>query len=150
LKVRVRSPQDLGAAGVFVIVGVAGLIFGQDLAFGTAAKMGPGYFPMILSGIIVAIGVILAIQSLAVDGPPIERVHIRPLLFIVGAIIASGYLLQWVGLVITAVIMTLVAAYARRGAEFRENLLLGAGLSIFSALIFVYALSQPLPLWWGD
>lgn len=126
------------------------MVFGQDLAFGTAAKMGPGYFPMILSGIIVVIGLVLALQSLMVEGPPIERVYYRPLFFIVGAIIASGYLLQWVGLVITAVIMTLVAAYARRDAQFRENLLLGVGLSVFSALIFVYALSQPLPLWWGE
>ena len=42
---RVRSPQDLGAGVVFVLIGAAGIYFGQDLAFGSAARMGPGYFP---------------------------------------------------------------------------------------------------------
>ena len=47
---RVKSPQDLGAGLVFMLIGVAGLYFGSDLAFGTAARMGPGYFPTLLSG----------------------------------------------------------------------------------------------------
>ena len=43
--VRVKeAPQNLGAGAVFVLIGVAGLYFGRELAFGTAARMGPGYF----------------------------------------------------------------------------------------------------------
>ena len=77
--VRVRSPQDLGAGAVFVTIGAAGLYFGQDLAFGSSARMGPGYFPTILSYLIIAIGLVLAVKSLATDGPPIERFSFRPL-----------------------------------------------------------------------
>jgi hypothetical protein len=47
---RVRSPQDLGAGLVFVLIGVAGVYFGTDLTFGTAARMGPGFFSILLSG----------------------------------------------------------------------------------------------------
>ena len=71
--VRVRSPQDLGAGVVFVTIGAAGLYFGQDLAFGSSARMGPGYFPTILSYLIIAIGLVLAVKSLATDGPPIWK-----------------------------------------------------------------------------
>ena len=53
---RVKSPQDFGAAVVFLAIGVAGLYFGSDLAFGTSARMGPGYFPVLLSGLIIVIG----------------------------------------------------------------------------------------------
>ena len=54
------------------LIGAAGLVFGQDLAFGSAARMGPGYFPTMLSCLIIAIGLVLALKSLATDGPPIE------------------------------------------------------------------------------
>ncbi len=148
LSLRIKSPQDLGAAIVFIAIGIAGLVFGQDLAFGTAAKMGPGYFPTILSGLIIAIGAGLLVNSLAVEGPPIERVQLRPLLFIVIAIVSFGYLIQWLGLAITAVIMTVIAAYARREVKLSENLWLGAGLALFAVLVFVYGLSQPLQIWW--
>jgi len=147
-RVRVKGPQDLGAAIVFIVIGIAGLVFGQDLAFGTSAKMGPGYFPTILSGLILALGVGLLIYSFIVDGPPIEPVQYRPIALIVISILVFGYLLELAGLVVTAFLMTLVAAYARRKVNLRENIYLGIGLSVFSVLIFVHGLAQPLPVWW--
>jgi hypothetical protein len=72
---RVKSPQDLGAGIVFVLIGAAGIVFGQDLAFGSAARMGPGYFPTLLSYLIIAIGLVLAVKSVTTDGPPIERIQ---------------------------------------------------------------------------
>ncbi len=53
---RVKSPQDLGAGLVFLMIGGAGLYFGSDLTFGSSARMGPGYFPTLLSILIIAIG----------------------------------------------------------------------------------------------
>lgn len=147
-RVRVKGPQDLGAAIVFIVIGIAGLVFGQDLAFGSSAKMGPGYFPTILSGLILALGAGLLIYSFIVDGPPIETVQVRPIALIVISILVFGYLLELLGLVVTAFLMTLVAAHARRKVNLRENIYLGIGLSVFSVLIFVRGLSQPLPVWW--
>ena len=42
---RVKSPQDFGSAIVIMLIGLAGLYFGKDLTYGTAGRMGPGYFP---------------------------------------------------------------------------------------------------------
>lgn len=147
--VRVKSPQDLGAGAVFIVIGIAGILFGDDLPMGTAARMGPGYFPMVLSGLIILIGLITGARGLAIEGPPMERIHLRPLLFVLGAIVASGYLLNWVGLVLTSIIVTLVASFARRDVDLRETLLLGTGIGVFAVVVFVYALNQPLPAWWG-
>jgi hypothetical protein len=146
---RVKSPQDFGAAAVFVLIGVAGLVFGRNLAFGSASNMGPGYFPAILSTLILALGIGIGVRALAVDGPPIERMQLRPMTFIIAAVLLFGPLVQTVGLVLTALALTAVAAFAKRGAKARETLLLGAGLAAFVVLVFVYALSQPLPVWWG-
>jgi hypothetical protein len=146
---RVRSPQDLGAGLVFVTIGLAAIVFGQDLAVGSAARMGPGYFPMLLSGFIIAIGLVLAARGLAVNGPPIERIHLRPLFAIVAAVLVFGALIDQVGLAITATLITIGAAYARRDVNVKETVLLAVGLALFTVGIFVYALAQPLPAWWG-
>jgi hypothetical protein len=144
---RIKSPQDVGAALVFIVIGVAGVYFGRDLAFGTAAAMGPGYFPIILSWIIIAIGVIVGARALTVEGPPIEPVQLRPLLIIVAAIVIFGYLVDYLGLAATTALLTLLAAFARRGISLGETLLLAIGLGVFGVLIFVYALAQPFPAW---
>lgn len=147
--VRVRSPQDLGAGAVFVTIGAAGLYFGQDLAFGSSARMGPGYFPTILSWLIIAIGLVLAVKSLATDGPPVERAYFRPLFAILAAIVAFGFLIDRIGLALTAAVLTVGSAYARRNVNPKETLLLAAGLALFVVLVFAYGLKQPLPAWWG-
>jgi hypothetical protein len=146
---RVRSPQDLGAGVVFLMIGAGGLVFGQDLAFGSAARMGPGFFPTLLSYCIIGIGLVLAIKSLATDGPPIERIHFRPLFAILVAILSFGVLIDRVGLAISATALTIIAAYARRDVNPKETAILAIGLALFTVAIFSYALKQPLPAWWG-
>ena len=147
--VQVKSPQDLGAGAVFVLIGLAGFYFGSDLAMGSAARMGPGYFPMLLSGLIAALGLLIAFSGFAVEGPPIEPVQLRPILFIVAAILIFGFLIESVGLALTAILLTLVAAYARPEVKLGETLILGAGLALFTVVVFIYLLGQALPAWWG-
>jgi hypothetical protein len=146
---RVRSPQDLGAAIVFTVIGLAGLYFGKDLSFGTASQMGPGFFPTWLNFLIIAIGVATGMKALAVEGPPIERFRLRPILFIVAAIVIFGFLINAVGLALSAALMTIFAAYARRRVAVIETFLLAAGLALFSVIVFVYMLGQAVPAWWG-
>ena len=146
---RVKSPQDFGAAMLFLAIGIAGIYFGQDLTFGTASRMGPGYFPTLLSIVIVLIGAIVGLKSLAIDGPPIEPTKVRPILFILLAILAFGYLIEQIGLAITATGLAIFAAYARRDVNLKETVVLAVGLSLFAIVVFAYALGQPLPIWWG-
>jgi hypothetical protein len=146
---RIKSPQDIGAAVVFMGIGLAGLYFGSDLAFGSARLMGPGYFPMILSSLILGIGVIVGFKALAIEGPPIEAMHLRPILVVVAAILAFGYLIDRIGLALTAALLTVMAGFARRDVNLLETALLAVGLAVFSVALFVYGLSQPFPAWWG-
>jgi hypothetical protein len=147
--VRVKGPQDLGAGIILVAIGAAGLYFGWDLARGTAARMGPGYFPMILSALILGLGLIIGLRGLALEGPPLEGTRLRPIAFVIAAILTFGYLIDYIGLALVAVILTLLAAYARPDAKLGENLILGIGIALFSVAVFVYALGQALPPWWG-
>ena len=146
---RVKSPQDFGAAAVFMLIGLAGIYFGKDLTFGSASRMGPGYFPTIISFLILVLGIVIGLRSITVEGPPIGELQFRPLIFVIGSILIFGILIDRVGLAISAVTLTLVAGFARRSVNLKENFVLGAGLAIFTIAVFVYALGQPLPAWWG-
>jgi hypothetical protein len=92
---------------------------------------------------------VLTVKSLATQGPPIPPIHLRPLTAIVAAILAFGLLIDRIGLALTAAVLVIGAAYARRDVDRRETLLLAVGLALFTVAVFVYALKQPLPPWWG-
>jgi len=147
--VQVKSPQDLGAGVVFLLIGFAGLYFGSDLSFGTASRMGPGYFPTLLSYLIIGIGLVVGVRGLMVDGPPIDPVQPRPILFIIAAILVFGFLIESIGLALTALLLTIFAGFARHDVKLRESILLGIGLGVFTVVVFVYVLGQALPAWWG-
>ncbi len=147
--IRIKSQRDLGAGIVIVIIGLAGAYFAGDLRVGTASKMGPGYFPQIISWCIVALGAFIGVRSLGTNGPPVERIYFRPMAVLVVSSLIFGYAIEQVGLVVASVAAMLIAPYARPGVSFREALLLSIGLTIFAVVVFVWALGQPLPVWGG-
>jgi hypothetical protein len=143
---RVRSPQDLGAAVVFALIGLAGVYFGEDLRFSSAARMGPGFFPTYLSWAIVGIGAFVGVRALAVDGPKIERMHFRPVACIIAALLVFGFAMEVLALVFSAFALVAVAALAQRKPNIRDTALLAAGMTVFCVVVFVWALGQPLTL----
>jgi hypothetical protein len=140
-----KAPRDLGASFVMVFIGVTALYFGAELTMGTAGRMGPGYFPRLLAWLIIAIGIFVGSMSLSVEGPPIRPPQLRPIGFVMVSIVVFGYLMSYIGLAVTAVVVVLIAGFARKGFSIKELLVLGAILSIGTVLIFVYALGQALP-----
>ena len=144
---RIKSPQDVGAALIFILIGAAGIYFGKDLRFGTASRMGPGYFPYYLSWCIVGLGLIIGSRPFVLDGPSIARPQLRPLIMIVIAILFFGYVIEYLGLVVGTIGLVAIAAFARQVDNLKETVLLAVGMTAFIFVVFVWALHQPLPLW---
>jgi len=147
--VRVKSPQNLGAAVIFIGLALIGLIFGRDLAFGSTAKMGPGFFPTILSLLILGIGLLNVAMALTIEGEAIERPHWRPLTLICVAMMVFGFAVDYIGLALSAALLTFLAAAARSDTRWGETFFLAIFLGVFSVLLFVYGLGQSMPAWWG-
>ncbi len=145
--VSIKSPQDFGAALLFIAFGACGIYFGLDLDRGTASDMGPAFFPYYLSICVIVIGLIVGGRALVFDGPAIERVQIRPLAMVVIATLVFGYVIEYIGIVAGTMGMVVIAAYARRAVDLKETLILGAVITLFVIAVFVWALHQPLPLW---
>ena len=144
--VRVKSPRDLASSITFILIGLAGMWFAREYDFGAAARMGPGYFPMLVSGLLVLIGIVVGTQSLMIDGQSIDTIQWRSLLLITAGVVCFGALIEVAGLVPTIIATVAVAAYATHEATWKGTLGLAVFLGVFCVLIFVYALGQPLPI----
>jgi Tripartite tricarboxylate transporter TctB family len=144
---RVKSPQDFGAGILFIAVGVGALWLGRDYAVGSLTRMGPGYLPTALSWALTAIGAVIALRSLAFDGPRIEPAALRPQAFILAAIVVFALGIERLGLAPTVALVAVVAALASREVRGREMVALGLGLAALCVILFVYLLGQPFPVW---
>jgi hypothetical protein len=142
--IRVKKPQDLGAASLFILMGVAGLWFGSDLRFGTNARMGPGYFPIVLSWLLIGFGGVIAIRAFLLEGASIVKPNFRGLGIVFLAILLFGLLIDRAGLGATALLVPLLAAFATPEVNWKEAVVLSISLAIACVLVFIYALRQPM------
>jgi putative tricarboxylic transport membrane protein len=144
--IRIKSPQDAGAAILLIVIGLGGLWFGRDYELGTVSQMGPGYMPMLLSAGLVIFGAIVALRAITVDGPPIERGLWYPSALILLAVILFAFLIETAGLAPATFAVAVLSAFASAEVRWKEAVALGAGLAIFCVLVFVYGLRQPIPI----
>jgi hypothetical protein len=147
--IRIKSPRDFASAVTFLLIGFAGLWFSQDYSLGTAARMGPGYFPTLVSGLLMLLGLIVGIGSLRVEGPAIAAMNWRSIGLIVAAIIVFGLLIERAGVVVAIIVSATIAAFATREVRTLEAVGLAVFLAALCVVLFIYALGQPLPLFGG-
>lgn len=146
--VRIASPQDFWSGLFFGVLGFFCCAYAAThYNVGTALRMGPGYFPMVVGGMVGVLGLVLFVRSLKLEGPPVPTIYIRPILLVSVATVAYGYLLRPLGLVLSTVIVIIVSALAGHEFKWKEAILLAIALAILSVVVFVYALGLPLQLW---
>lgn len=145
--IRIRSPQDFGAALLFLAIGAGGLWFGREYAVGTVARIGPGYVPALMSWGLIGLGALLAVRSLAWRGPAIEAGALRPVALILASILVFAGMIEHTGLLAAGAVSLAIAGCATTEVRRREIVLLAVLFSVFCTVLFVYALSQPIPVW---
>lgn len=154
----IKSQKDFFAGIMFSVVGVAFAIGAVDYSLGTAARMGPGYFPFLLGIILAIIGAIICLfsfRSTAPDGDKIGKWAFRPLLFILGANLAFGALMVGVpllgipqfGLIVAIYGLTIIASLAGDSFNWKEVLILATILAAGSYVAFVKLLNLQFPVW---
>jgi hypothetical protein len=149
--IRLKKPQDLGAAILFILMGSVCLWFGRDYNFGTLARMGPGFFPVTLSWLLIGFGIVIGALAFSFsEGPKIGRTNWRGLLTIIVGIVLFGALINNAGLLVAAFVVPLVAAFATPEVRRKEALILSLVVSIACVAVFVYGLRQPIPVFFGE
>jgi Tripartite tricarboxylate transporter TctB family len=132
-------------AGVLFIA--FGLLFGVQslgLDIGTAFRMGPGYFPLVLSGILILLGVLVVASAFHDRGSEgIGTLAWRGVLFILPAPVFFGLTVRGLGFVPAIFLTTLIAALASMKMRLHWALLLSVGVTVFATLVFSYGLGLP-------
>jgi len=144
---RIHNPKEFGSGLIFIFFGIFFALISLNYRLGTAARMGPGYFPLMLSIFLSLMGGIILLRSLITKGEGIMRIKFQPLIFITLSLLLFAYLLPLLGLVLALGIMIITSVFAGLKFHFKEVLFLCVLLIIFAVFVFVKGLGLPFLLW---
>jgi hypothetical protein len=149
----IRNPRDFWAGAIYLALAIVAIWIGRNYEQGTAARMGPGYFPTALGSLLAVFGVVSIGRAFIRPGEPIAPFAWRPLLLVLGATVLFGFLLQRVGVLIALPCLIVVGALASRNSRLNvASIAAMIGLVAACVLLFVKALGVPMPLigsWFG-
>ena len=144
---RIRSPRDFWAGAMFIAFGAFFVAWSfAHYKMESAVRMGPGYFPAMLGGLLALLGVAVLAKSLASDGPKVAPFHFRPLVLVSASVLAYGYLMKPGGLAVATIAAVFIGAAAGHEFKWKEALAVALALVAFSYLVFVKALTLPFPM----
>lgn len=134
--------------GLFLVaVSAIALVATWKLRGGTGADMGPGYMPRAVALLLLAFGLVFGMRGLRRAGSKIDRVHLRPVLIVLGAVAIFAGTVEQFGLALASLATILVAGFASHEHRLLEGVLFGIALATASVLLFVKVLALPVPVW---
>ena len=145
----IRHPKDFYSGLIFVAFGIAAIVIGSIYPLGTAARMGPGYFPRILGIMLIVLGAALSLRALKIKGEPIAKWHWKPTLVVLGSVVLFGYIVNFAGLVVSTIILIVMASWASPEFRLKESVISGVLLASLVVGVFVIGLKLQLPIWPG-
>jgi predicted outer membrane lipoprotein len=154
----IKSQKDFFSGLMFMCVGVAFAWGASSYTIGNGARMGPGYFPLVLGVLLAVLGGVITFKALVVetvDGDRIGAFAWKPLFFIVLSNLVFGVAigglpsigLPPLGLVAGIFLLTFVAANAGDEFNFKEVAILAAILALMSYAAFILLLKLQFPVW---
>jgi hypothetical protein len=156
--VKIKSQKDFFSGLMFTIVGIAFAVGATNYSLGSAARMGPGYFPLMLGVILAMLGGVIIFKAMTVPsetGDKIGKWAWKPLGYVLGANVLFGLLLGGLpsiglpamGLIVAIYGLTFVSSMGGERFNFREVLILSTILAVISYLAFVELLNLQFQVW---
>jgi hypothetical protein len=143
----IKNRIDFAAGLIFVGVGLFYGMMSFKLSLGTALEMGPGYFPLVLCGILITLGGAILMTSLAGGpGDTFGKVPWRAVIILPLAIVAFGAGLRVLGLLPTVFVSALLASNASGGISMTRRVAISFSLAIFCTLVFSYGVNLHIPV----
>ena len=131
---------------MLIAIGIAAVALAKDYPFGTALRMGPGYFPTVLGAILVLFGLYLVVQGVRSSETLEGNWSLRALVIVPLSLVLFGVLMDRAGFIPALVVLIFGSAAA--GTEFNlvEVALLTVVLTVFCTAVFIWGLGLPYPL----
>lgn len=134
---------DFAAGCLFILFGLLFGITGLGLEVGTTLRMGPGYFPMVLSVLLTGLGIAIVVTSFGSVGEAMGTYAWRGMVFILAAPIFFGLTVRGLGFVPSIFVTTLIAALAGLKLKLVYAVFLALAVTVFCTLVFSVALGLP-------
>jgi len=155
---KIKSQKDFFAGLMFMVAGIAFAWGATNYSIGEGARMGPGYFPLMLGILLSAVGAFVVFEALVVeteDGEKIGKFAWKPLGFIIGSNVVFGICLGGIpklgvpslGLIVGIYALTFIASMAGDEHKNKEVVVLATVLAIMSYLAFIVLLKLQFPVW---
>ena len=146
MKLELRNNKDFWAGMMLIATGAAAMFIARDYRFGSAMRMGPGFFPTILGGILIAFGICIMVVGLRSNEKIQGRLSLRALILLPFSMVLFGKLMEHAGFIPALVALVFVSAVSGREFKLMEVLLLTVVLTVVSVALFIWGLGLPYPL----
>lgn len=149
----IKNKRDFWSGLLFIAFGLFFCLYSiYNYRLGTAARMGPGYFPMVLGGILCVLGSLVSLLALVFkpqedDNGVIGRFDWFSFFVILGSVAVFALTLRPLGLILSTGLMIFISSLANRRFRFLETLLLCAVLCLIVWLVFIFGLDLLVPVW---
>ncbi len=154
----IKSQADFFSGLMFTAVGITFAVGATAYHVGDGARMGPGYFPLMLGILLAILGAAIVFQALVVetaDGEPIGKWAWKQVFYILGANLAFGVLLGGLpsiglpamGMILAIYALTIISSLAGEHFKLRDVLILATVLAVGSYIAFIWALKLQIQVW---
>ncbi len=146
---RIRKQTDFLSGLMFIVVGLSFSFVARGYSMGTAARMGPGYFPFWLGIVLALLGAVVAFGATSKEGEAdrMARWDIKTLLWILGSVVLFGLMLKPLGMVVSVLALVLVSSMASHEFTWKGAILNAVVLVAISTVAFVYGINLQMPMW---
>ena len=146
---QLRNKQDFWSGIMFVALGVGFALGATNYSMGTAARMGPGYFPFWLGVCLAVLGAFVALGALKekAEETGVDKFDFRVLFIIIGSVVLAGSVLNILGVYITVFLLVFLSSFASHEFSWKIALFTGLFLVLFVYLAFIRGLGLVFPLW---
>jgi hypothetical protein len=147
MKFEFRKNKDFWAGVMFLVIGSVAILAARDYPFGSTLRMGPGYFPIVLSGILIAFGLVVMIKGLRKNEKIQGHWSLRALIILPFSMALFGILMEFTGFLPALTALCFVSAASGREFKFKGILLMTVFLCALSVVLFIWGLGLPYPLY---
>ena len=147
---KIKNAKDFWSGVMFIAFGLFFAGFARQYDMGTAARMGPAYFPTVLGLLLIVIGVFIAFTGMRKEHDEgqgqVDKFHFKPLFLVLGAVVAFALLLRPAGLVVALVALIMISSLGSGEFKLKEILPLTVGLCVLVLAVFIWGLGLTIPV----
>jgi len=145
----IKNQQDFWSGLMFSAVGIAFAIGATKYSMGTAARMGPGYFPFWLGVLLALLGAVVTLGSLRAkaEQTKVDPFHWKVAGIIIGSTVLCGLTFQFLGVYLSIFLLVALCSIAAHDYHWKISFATGIFMALFTWLAFVKGLGLVFPQW---